>query len=598
MYYRISLILFTFLLLGGSTLWAQSEIDSSGTPTEKDRVVVDHADVGEYIQEEGRTLQRLLKEARQVELRQEDVFMYCDTAIIEDNNVTAYGQVIIQQGDSLSIFADSLSYQGDSRIADLFGQVILVNDQEKLFTNRLNYDLNSKVATYRSGATLTNDTTQLTSQIGYYYVDENEAYFKDSVVVIDPEFILRSDTLQFNTQTRLTTFLGPTLITQDSANIYCESGYYDIRDRSAEFRDNPQYVKGEQKAWAEVIRYDGKLKEVQLIDEASFIEGDKKAFADTIRYEENTKVTWLEGNAHFEDTEQVIDSERIRYNSEEEAFSTSGRSRISDPPQILVADEIDYLGDIGQAKGNVIWRDTTEQTTIVCEQADYNKETDYLLASGDRPLLISLIDEDSLFLRADSLISFREAPEDSTRTLVAYQDVRMYKSNLQAVCDSLTYSTKDSLFEFFDDPIIWSDTTQFSADTVRMQLVDQQIDQILLYNKALIVNSTDEILFNQIKGRTITAFFETNELRRMMVEGNAESIYYAQDEAKAYIGLNKTVCSRMLLYFGNNKVEDIHFYATPKGNFIPIGRVNFETEKLDGFRWETKRRPFSLQDLK
>ncbi|NJK82585.1 MAG: hypothetical protein HC912_01010 [Saprospiraceae bacterium] len=144
---------------------------------------------------------------------------------------------------------------------------------------------------------------------------------------------------------------------------------------------------------------------------------------------------------------------------------------------------------------------------------------------------------------------------DSARILVAYPDVRIFKSDLQAICDSLTYSTRDSIFRFFENPLIWSDTSQFSADTIRLVLKDEKIDRIFLLDESFIINSPDEKYFNQIKGKNIVATFAESELRKMQVEGNAESVYYAIDATQAYVGVNKAICSEMLLYFGNNKIE-------------------------------------------
>ena len=160
------------------------------TTSKKEEVQVDHADLFTYTQKNNAVIQRLVGH---VELSQDSVFMYCDSATIENrNDVTASGHVIIQQGDSVSVFSDSLIYDGNSRIADLYGDVVLVNGDQKLFTELLNYNLNTKVATYNNTATLTSEDAQLTSKKGYYYVNEQVAYFKDSVVVIDSAFFFES----------------------------------------------------------------------------------------------------------------------------------------------------------------------------------------------------------------------------------------------------------------------------------------------------------------------------------------------------------------------------------------------------------------------
>ena len=583
----------TVLLIGlcvACTLAAQTEPDTS----EVTQVLLDKSDLLKFRNIDGREATVL---SGNVELRQDDMYMYCDSAIMIDNNVDASGNVTIQQGDSITIFADSLSYLGDIKKAFLFGDVALLKEHQKLHTDYLVYDLNNDIGTYYTWAVLTNDTTQLRSKKGYYYVREDIIYFKDSVTIVDPDFELKTDTLKYNTLTGVATFLGPTLINQGSGRIYCEEGYYDTKNSFAEFSNYPQYVKEDQQARSRIIQYDASTNVVTMIDEASFEELDKKARADTIRYDEDSGLTYLLGSAHYEEGEQVVDADRLVYNEETETFRTEGRARIVDGSQILDADFIDYESDDAIATGDVIWVDTAEEVTIKCQHLDYNKQTEHIVASGERPLLISLIDGDTFYMCSDTLVSFYDNPDDSLRTMLAYHDVRILKSNMQAIADSVTYSSRDSIFELFENPVIWSDTTQFISDTMYMQLANGKIDRILLQQKALILNSKDEVFFNQIKGKDITAFFRDDELRKMMVVGNAESIYYALDDVGAYVGVNKTVCSEMLMYFGDNQIQDIRFYAQPKANTYPMGQFNHKSSRLEGFRWETAKRPRTVKDL-
>lgn len=573
------------------------EPDTAKTPVD-----VDYADVLKISRSEGKTFQKLIGN---VEMHQDSVFMYCDSALIEDDiRVLAQGNVIIQQGDSLSVFSDSLNYNGTDRIADLYGDVILVTTEQKLFTTHLTYNLLTKTATYFEGATIINGETQLRSKKGYYYVDRSEAYFKDSVVVVDSLFGLRSDTLLYNTSTNVVTFLGPTVISTDSSRIYCEAGFYDTENNLAEFTENAQYEKDGQRATAEKIRYDGNKKEYTLDGNARFREGERLAVADVIRYEEVQDKTFLQGNARFKDENRDIVANEIVYDGKADTYATRGRSRISDPPQILEADQVDYREKLGfgVAIGNVTWRDTSAELTIVCEEAEYNRETGYLKAIGGksgRPLLISLMEGDSLFMTSDTLYSTRtdSAAGDSSRLLLAYQDVRIYKSDLQVICDSMAYSTVDSMFQFYQAPVIWSDTSQFSADTIFMQMANQTIDKIYLKQNSFIINSPDELYFNQIKGKYITATFREGNLRVMDVQGNAESVYYALDEEDAYIGVNKTVCSDMILYFGSNEIDRIKFLVQPQGDTYPMTQVDHDEIKIKGFNWDTTYRPEDQRDL-
>ncbi len=145
---------------------------------------------------------------------------------------------------------------------------------------------------------------------------------------------------------------------------------------------------------------------------------------------------------------------------------------------------------------------------------------------------------------------------------------------------------------------MWADTSQFTADTMHILTVNNKIDKVLLINKALIVNTKEEIYYNQVRGKNITALFNTDsQLYKMLVNGNAESIYYGTDEAGAYVGVNKAICGEMTVLFGNNQVEGIRFYTQHDGNIIPMRQANHNTLRLEDFRWEFARRPMALDDL-
>lgn len=566
----------------------------------RDSVEILYSELLEYIMRGTEQVKKLKGNCR---LRHSDAIVYCDSAIVDNNNnVLARGDVVIQQGDSLNIFADSVIYNGSKRVADLFGkEVILDNRDKKLFTKKLHYDLNTKVATYNTESTLVGERTQLTSQCGQYFVQQKEALFKDRVIVVDKDFSLKTDTLKFNTKDNIATFLAPTLIVQDTGRIYTEAGFYNISKGHAEFTRYPQYVSPTQNAQADTMRYEAEKKTFTLIGNAKTVNGTQQAEANTIRYNRATAETWLEGNAKFKDTAQNIVADTIRYNGKTKTFATRGRSTLQDKGQTLEADFVDFnsTDSLGMARGNVIFTDTTQKIQIRAQAADYDRRRDYLKAYGNRPILANIMEGDTLWLRADTIISMRDTSNksDTVRILRGYYNVRMYKSDFQAVCDSLVFSERDSIFRLFRAPMIWSDTSQLSADTIRILLKDSKIDRLFLRQNAFIINSKDEQYFNQVKGRDCIAFFENNNIRRVQVEGNAESVYYATDEKEAYIGVNTVKCSEMMLFFGNNKVDRILFKAKPDGKMTPMRQANHEALKLKGFKWNTTKRPKSLKDL-
>lgn len=601
-------IFFSLFLLIASWLAAQAPL----APVVQDssqKLKIETAMVVEYFVKGQRTLQKL---SGNVRMRQENTLVYCDTAILDQENAVLKGNVSMEQADSVKVFADSALYNTDTKISHLFGNVVLVNGVQELFTNRLKYDLGNKIATYHTGATMTNGKSQLTSTHGYYYVNEKQIYFKGNVLGTDPDFTMRTDTMVFNTETQTVRFVAPTLISQQKSKIYTESGFYDIENDFAEFDLNPQYEKEQQRGRARKMRYFGTSKEYMLEGDA-YIDDPQKGQttqADVIRYNTDTEKTTLKGNAHFRDSTRDIRGEEIHVDSRNKAYQIAGRGRVIDPPNIIEADSLDFNDNLGAglALGGVIWIDTASEFTILAHRMDYNKQTEFLNAFGSsgaqgtagRPLMKSLIERDTLYMSADTLTSYKPDTASDIRLLLAHRDVRIFKSDMQAVCDSLSFSTADSIFRFYkirDLPVIWSDTSQFSGDTVRMLLKNKKLDRIWLIQNALVINSEDGLMFNQIKGKNTTAFFRDDEVREMLVEGNAQAVYYALDDGRAYIGLNETQCSEMRLYFGNNQVESIKFYTQPSGSFTPMKKAGSGTKKLDGFFWEQVRRPHRIQDL-
>ena len=565
---------------------------------EKDVIKVDKSDRLEYFSNKGSVTQKLIGN---VWLHQDSVFMYCDSALIENNTkLRAFGHVIIQQTDSVAVFSDSLVYNSVTKIADLYADqdVILKTGSRVLYAwKTLNYNVGARIGSYRRGGKIISDKTQIFSREGEYFVNTKEVFFKNKVFVNDKDFTLKTDTLQYNTDDKMAIFLAPTRIRQDSSDIYCERGYYDFKLKKAEFLQNPQFRKNSQKAIADTIRYDGNAKEIVLSKNARFEDSLKVANADTIIYSQSAGETKLFGHAFYKDQKQQIAGNRIQYNNKTESFSTEGRSVIGDSGNILEADRVNYdkVKGIGMASGNVIWRDTLQKISIRCEAMDYNRERNYVKTKGKRPLMMTLIDKDTLYLSADTLLSEKK---DSLQSMRAYHDVRIYKKDLSGTCDSLYYSERDSTFKLFNAPILWSDTSQFTADTIHLTLAEKKLSKISLFSKSFIINGLQKELFNQIRGRNITAYFRDSKVSRMKVDGNAESVYFATDDKDAYIGINKVKCSEMMIHWADNKVEKIDFFSQPKGNITPIKSVrNFNQFRLPGFNWNLEGKPKSVDDL-
>ena len=597
--YFLSFII-VFLLFGSDDLLAQQRANAQSPvePNPKgEDIKILHSNFTYIEANPGNELKILTGD---VQLFHDSSFLYCDSARIEGLIVKAFGKVAIRNSDTVQIFADSLRYDGITRSTDLYGEVILISGGKSLYTKKLHYDLDSSIASYTTPATLRTKETVLKSKKGYYHVRQDRAYFSGNVQMSDPEVQLRSDSLVFNTSTQTAYFVAPTLMEKKDRKIYCEGGFYDVDDKIAEFTGNPQYSDQDKKATSTIMKYDGKANEINLYQHVKFLSKDTQLEGDTVLYNEQSKeMTMLgEGNIITKDG-KIGSSQKLVYNENTGVFTTTGRASLKDSTNQLEANEIFREGKSGNlsARGAVIWSDTLQHTSIHCDSMYLDKANNRVIAIGNnnqQPVFKSYSNPaDPLFMSADTLVAFEKDTVSKEKNILAFHHVQIYRSDIQAVCDSLSYNAKDSIFSLFQHPIIWSDTSQFFADTIRILQSGNHIKRMYLNQNAMIINSEDLKYFNQIKGRNIKADFDSTNLSNVDVFGNAEAIYYAKDDQKAYIGVNKLICSHILAKFGNNQIDRIYFFTQPNGTMHPMRAVNHETLKLKGFKWNFDGKPSS-----
>lgn len=464
----------------------------------------------EYSEQGGIKLRKL---TGNVQLQQNDVTLYCDQAnqFIEQNVVDATGNVRIRQSDTINVYGNLLHYDGNTKKANLNGNVRLTDGHVELSTEELDYDVNTRIATYLSGGKMITDSSVLTSRHGYFFANTSDMYFKRDVKLVHPDYTLTSDTLRFNTQSRTAYFVSPTFIHSDSFDVYCEGGYYNTQrdvaqfEKKAELKTNTQSLK-----------------------------------ADTIYYER------LSGNGH--------------------------------------------------ARSNMQWADTASQVFLRGNYAEYNQHSGQFLATK-HAMLITVIDQDSLFITADTLFSVKDSI-GNFRRLFAFHHVKLFKSNMQGICDSVAFSFGDSTFRLHRKPVLWVDNNQLKADTIFMIMKNKKIDRMKMLQNAFAASLADSGMFNQARGKNMYGYFTNNELTRMEIAGNGESIYYAKDEHGGFIGVNKAVCSNMVLYFDTaRKVDRIYFITQPDATLYPLSAFPAEESKLRNFVWLEALRPKSKEDL-
>lgn len=238
---------------------------------EKKRVDIEQADVLETNEQIVANAHRLIGNVR---IRHNEVLMWCDSAYsyTGTNRVDAFGNVHINQGDTIHLYATKIFYDGDRSFAQAIGNVRLMNKSTTLFSDTLDYDLTSNIGYYNDTGRIVDSTNVLTSLIGRYFVDEDVVWFYQDVVGSNEKYVLNSDTVKYNTVSGIFNIQGPTTIRDSLNTIYAEEGWYNSQTGEAQLLKNPrvynenQQIKGDQIDYNRNVGYGKALGSVEIID--------------------------------------------------------------------------------------------------------------------------------------------------------------------------------------------------------------------------------------------------------------------------------------------------------------------------------------------
>ncbi|MDR2232572.1 MAG: hypothetical protein LBE56_05540 [Tannerella sp.] len=451
-----------------------------------------------------------------VVFRHDSSFMYCDSAyFLQDvNSLEAFSGVRMEQGDTLFVFGDYLYYDGNTKIAQLRHNVRMESVQSDtsivtLFTDSLNYDRTNDIGYYFEGGMIIDEENELTSVYGQYSPGTKLAIFNDDVELENPKFTLTSDTLHYNTETKIATILGPSVIISDSSTVYSSRGWYDTDNNTS-----------------------------LLLDRSQVLSGDR----------------------------------------------------------ILIGDSISYDRDngFGEAFGNVFMQDTLQKIEMTGRYGYYNEKEEFAFAT-DSARCIEYSQGDTIFIHADTFQLF--TVDSTARELKAFHHVRFYRTDVQGVCDSMQYNTKDSVLCMYDDPILWNEQYQLFGDTIMIYMKDSTVDYVHVIQYAFAIEELDTASYNQLKGNDLKAYFEGKELRVIDISGNAESIYYPLEDDGTIIGLNQMQSSYARISLKDNKISELKFWPSVEGTLTPIPDLKPDQKLLKGYYWFDYLRPLDKDDI-
>ncbi|MFN0204650.1 MAG: OstA-like protein [Bacteroidia bacterium] len=306
------------------------------------------------------------------------------------------------------------------------------------------------------------------------------------------------------------------------------------------------------------------------------------------------------GNVHVTQADsslEVFGNRGVFYKDKEESNivgNTLAIQKTKDNTMYIAADSLyskqAKQNKFGVATGNVILQEGDSTLEVRGGRCLFYQDRQESLMS-DNPMAIQRFDKDTLFITADTLYAVEDTITKK-RNFRAWNHVNIFMKDLQGVCDSLVYFNSDSMIVLYRQPMLWSDSSQLSGDTVTIWMKNKKVDSMLISVNGFLVSQEDTVGFNQIKGKEIRVKFAENKLQKMHVVGNSESLYFIKDDKKGgYQGVNSALSLEMFIFLKENKANKIIFKGKTDGSYSPLYEVLDKENKLEGMIWKPEKRP-------
>lgn len=438
------------------------------------------------------------------------------------------------------MFCDSAILYRDSNRVEAFGSIhVIQNDSIHLYGNRLHYDGNEELAKVRENVRLVNKNVVLTTEFLDYDRRNDVAYYFNGGKIVD-----------------------------DTNQLTSSLGFYYPRTAEVNFKDSVVLVNPDYKMYSDTLKYYTRTEVVEIVGPTDIISDKNTIYSELGFYNTKTDKARLLKNNFIDGGEQTLRGDTIYY---------------------------DRNNGFGEVFSSMALEDTSNNVIITGNYGFYNEKTEKVLAT-QKAVLKQVYGGDTLFLHADTLRADPVEGDPENKLVRAFHHVQFYRTDLQGRCDSMVYDFRDSTNTFFHEPVIWAQGNQMTANKIKLYTREKTLYKAELIENAFLIAPEDTLHFNQIKGKLMTGYFRDNELYRIDVDGNGQTVYYPKDR-EYVIGVNRAESSKLTIFLNKRKVESIVLRTQPSGNMNPPLVLDKESTRLNGFLWLERYRPRRYKDI-
>lgn len=552
--------------------------DAAPTPAPKDTLLVDLTADEVYPYEVGDSTVMCL--VGNFAAHHNGAVITCDSAVrYNDMLIECFGHVLINKNTTY-VYGDRADYNGLQNEARVYSELVKVVDGDAtLYTRRFLFNTLDNVGKFGNGGVVVKGENLLESDRGYYYANRREVACVERVEMRNETYQLKGDSVIYDLQTDHAYFF-------DNTNIWNQQGDYLYADRG-------EYEKPD---------------ELYSLTRNGYVLTDKQElWSDSLDYYRATGHLVLHRNIQIDDTEH----KSLAFGDYGEYWKEPVRALLTRRPAVVSYDP--QQGDSLFMRADTIWVLTvfpfadadTLRSDSLPTQADSaelhrldslirlgTQLPDSLPAPADTTAVGAPVAADSL-RAADSIPPALTAADSMYRMVKAYRDVRMFRSDFQAVCDSLVAFSSDSTIHLYIDPVLWNETNQVTSDVMDVFTEHEQIERVEFVGRPMMITELDTMYYNQVTGKEMTAFFRNNQIFRNDVNGNVQTIYYLQeDDSPRVVNLLVVEGGSMTSYIEQRKVDKIVYRANPVATIYPLDKIPEDQNLfLKDFKWEAERRP-------
>ncbi|MBR5198834.1 MAG: hypothetical protein IKW20_03290 [Bacteroidales bacterium] len=538
-------------------------------------------------------------------------YLLCDTALwnVETKVIDAWGHVSIIQDETV-LTSDKLTYLVEQDLAQFRGSVVQLTDKDHntLRTRHLDYNTKDSVAIFMNGGSMRDKDGQIIeSRNGTYDSKSKRFVFENDVNMFTDSIFVKTKDLLYESELNLATFGAGTNAWKEDNMLSSEAGWYDRGRELFFFRDNVHVMTPDQEGWCDSLYFYRNTSDVEMLGRAQVTDTTRNVFAlaGKITYQDTlSKVTLTRKPAVITQTEEKDGSVDTVYLGAEKLVYFSQRYCDIDSLAVVEAQtrlsslNIDPVGEFrkkaAEEAAKAAAEDAKNDPNYLAQQ---NAKAAKAKTSGkksepraDEPR--SELDTIAVADTTEAVVEVEQPDTTKIGFLEALRNVRIYKKNMQVVCDSLVYSDLDSLARLFKEPLIWQEKTrQYTADSISVVISNGVMDKANLMSNAFIAIMEDSTHFNQIKSTEMMAYFDNKGgLKRFDALGGSSALFYIE-ENEALATVNKTDSKMMSAIFKDGELQRIYYYEAPKNDGYPVVQLSEEEKKLKGFNWQPEKRP-------